>query len=71
MKNEKTEEYNNINTEEMLKKLLEKRNEILEQFAKAYLAETGLLPSQIELVTQQMPVENNIIENVYFFRRKA
>ena len=71
MSNEKNEVFTSITTEEAVKYLADKRNEILESFTKAYLAESGLMPSQVELVTQQMPTENNIIETVYFFRKKA
>lgn len=66
----KTEEHTNISIEDAMKTLQEKRNEILEAFAKAYLAETSLNPSEVELVTQQMPIENGIIEHRYFFRKK-
>lgn len=66
-----TKEFTPITVEEATKYLTEKRLEILEQFAKAYLAETGLAPSEVELVTQQMPVIDNKIETVYFFRKKA
>jgi hypothetical protein len=34
----------------ILRPIRDKRTEILEAFSKAYLAETGLLPSQCELV---------------------
>lgn len=67
----KTEEHNNMSIEDAMKTLQEKRNEILEAFAKAYLAETGFNPSEIELVTQQLPMVDNIIEHRYFFRRKS
>lgn len=40
----------------------QKRDEILEEFAKAYLAETQLLPSEVEMVWQQTfgPCESHI-----------
>ena len=56
--------------EEMVKKLQEDKFRILEDFSRAYLAESGLLPSQVELVTKQMPMVDNIIETVIFFRKK-
>ena len=62
--------FNNIDIDAAVKQLAEERDKILSQFAKAYLAESGLLPSQVELVTKQMPMENNIIETVYYFRKK-
>jgi len=71
MAKEKNNTYNAITVEDAIKKLAEERDNILEAFAKAYLAESGLLPSQVELVTQQMPVKDGIIENKYFFRRKT
>lgn len=66
---EKSEEYNNISVEEMVKKLREKKHEIIEAFAKAYLAESGLMPSEVELCCQETR-NGNLIEHVYFFRRK-
>lgn len=70
-KKERNDVYTSISEEDVVKKLVEERSKILEQFAKAYLAETGLLPSTVELVTHQFPVENNIIETVYYFRKKV
>lgn len=64
-------EYNNLSIDEMVAKLKEKRSEIIEAFAKAYLADTGMRPTEVELVCQEMPMtENKIIEHVYYFRRK-
>jgi len=62
-------EFKDITVEEAMKKILSEKNKIIEAFAKAYLAESGLLPSQVELVCKQV-TENNIIENVYYFRKK-
>lgn len=59
----------NVSIEDMVKKLMEFRAEILEDFSKAYLAETGLLPSEVELCNQQV-TENQQIITKYFFRRK-
>ena len=70
MAKEKETEHQNISEVEAVQQLIKHRSEILEAFSKAYLAETKLLPSQIELVTQQMPEVDGIIETVYFFRRK-
>jgi hypothetical protein len=50
---EKNDLYTQITEEDAVKKLAMERDKILEQFAKAYLAETGLLPSAVELVTTQ------------------
>ena len=71
-KKERNDVYTAVSVEDVVKKLAKERDKILEAFAKAYLAESGLLPSQVELVTQQLPMnEQRIIENIYFFRRKA
>jgi len=70
-KKERNDVYTAITVDDAVKKLAEEKNKILEAFAKAYLAETAANPSEIELVTKQMPVENNIIETVYFFRKKS
>lgn len=67
---EKNEEFTNISIEEAVKKLQSQKDEILDAFAKAYLADSGLLPTEVELVTQQMPMKDGIIEHVYFFRKK-
>lgn len=65
----KDETFENVNQEEATKKLIEKRDEVLNAFAKAYLAEAQVLPSEIELVSQQT-TEGNTVETVYFFRLK-
>ncbi len=49
----------------LVKTIIDKRSEILEDFARAYVAETGLLPSEIELCEQRQPDKI-----VYWFRRK-
>lgn len=67
---EKNEEFKGVTADEAYKIILAKRHEILDHFAKAYIAETGLKPSEIELCTQQN-VNGTMIENVFFFRRKA
>jgi hypothetical protein len=46
-----------VNIEKKLKQIANKRNKILEQFTKAYLAETGLKPSEIMLVQSFSPTE--------------
>jgi hypothetical protein len=72
MPNERNDVYKAMTAEDVVKKLAEERDKILEAFAKAYLAESGLLPSQVEMVTQQLPMnDQNIIETIYYFRRKA
>jgi hypothetical protein len=68
-KKEKNIELNDISIEEALQTLVKEKHKIIEAFAKAYLAETELLPSQVELVTQQTKT-GNLIEHVYYFRRK-
>lgn len=66
----KNEEYQGVDAEEAWKIILAKRHEILDHFAKAYIAETGLKPSEIELCTQQRTTDKTI-EHVFFFRRKT
>jgi hypothetical protein len=67
---EKNEEYKGLTGDEAAKIILAKRHEVLDHFAKAYIAETGLMPSQIELCTQQV-VNGTTIENIFFFRRRT
>lgn len=62
--------FENITIEEATLKLKEQRDKILNEFAKAYLAETGLLPSEVELVSSQ-DCKGFIIETVYSFRKKV
>jgi predicted metal-dependent hydrolase len=50
-------------------RLRQERDKILSEFTKAYLAETGLKPSEIELVSQRN-VLGSLIEETYFFRKK-
>jgi hypothetical protein len=71
MKTTKSQEliYNNIDINEMVKTLNKHRDEVLENFSKAYLAETGLMPSEVELVSQVLR-NDKTIETVYFFRKK-
>jgi hypothetical protein len=62
--------YNGIDINEMVKKLSEERSKILNEFSKAYLAETGVMPSEIELVCQEK-IDDKTIEHIYFFRKKV
>ena len=62
-------EYKDVTLNEAIEKLHKEKNRILDEFAKAYLAETGLMPSDVELVTQQSR-NGDIIENVFYFRRR-
>lgn len=55
---------------EAMVEMAKHRDEILKAFGKAYLAETQINPSEVELVTRQMPEKDGVIEHVYFFRRK-
>jgi hypothetical protein len=62
--------YTGIDINEMVKKLNEERSKILNEFSKAYLAETGVMPSEVELVTVQ-ETKDKTIETICFFRRKS
>jgi len=62
--------YENISVAEMVEELARNKTKILEDFSRAYLAEVGILPSEVELVCREMPVKDGIIEHVYVFRRK-
>lgn len=61
--------YTGIDINEMVKKLNEERSKILNEFSKAYLAETGIMPSEVELVTVQ-ETKDKTIETICFFRKK-
>lgn len=63
-------EFKDITLEEAMKKLQTEKHKIIEAFAKAYLAETGLMPSEVEMCHQQT-TNGTVIENVIFFRRKT
>jgi hypothetical protein len=56
-------------TQEALNEIMRKRNEILEQFCKAYLAESGLNPSEVELVHTSSNQGNEVV-NTFSFREK-
>jgi len=70
-------ELSNITEEEAMDYLAKHRDYVLNEFAKAYLAETGLKPSQIELVREvrhdkihDKMKEIEIVETFYFRERK-
>ena len=62
--------YNNLNVDEMVQQLLKHKAKILDDFAKAYLAESGLNPSEVVLVEQQIKDNGQIKEINYYFRKK-
>ena len=67
----KESEYKGIDVAEMVKVLAEKRTEILDHFSAAYLSETGLMPSEVELVCVEHPIDKDMkIIHTYYFRRK-
>lgn len=51
---------------QLVKDVLERRASILEDFAKAFVAETGLMPSEVELCEEHRPSEI-----VFYFRKKT
>lgn len=63
--------YTPISIEDAMKILQTEKHKIIEAFAKAYLAETGLMPSEVEMCHQQITNQPNIIENIIFFRKKT
>lgn len=63
-------QINNIDEDEAVKEIMKKRLEIIEQFTKAYIAETGIFPSQLELVCEKT-TEDNVITETYYFKRRA
>lgn len=67
----KDEEFKDISLEDMMRKLIENKSKIIEEFTRAFLAESELKPSEVEFVTQQMPMVKGIIEHRYFFRKKT
>jgi hypothetical protein len=71
MKDLTNKEYEkDIDLDEAMKELIEKRDEILSSFAKAFLAESGLSPSDVELVHKSYTENNEIINTFYFRERK-
>ena len=54
--------------ENILKEIRDNKNQILDDFAKAYLAETGLNPSEVEMVEQ---FDHAKMTYVYSFRKKS
>lgn len=63
------EEFSDIKSEdEAVKKIMQFRVKIQEDFARAYLAETLLKPSEVEMVTVQHPMtdDHKIVTTIYF-----
>lgn len=52
--------------DEVVREVIGNKDKVLEDFARAYIAETGLMPSEIEMVQQDRGREF-----VWFFRRKG
>jgi len=67
--NEKEYEIENISLDQMAEQIKKERVKILNEFAKAYLAETQINPSELELV-QRQESKDGLVETVYYFRRK-
>lgn len=65
-------EKQQISELQMMEEIKKHKDKILEAFAKAYLAETNIPPSELEFVQQQVNSEStHIIEYRMFFRRKT
>lgn len=62
-------ETKGISEEEAMERLTKEKSRILSDFANAYLAETGIAPSELELVVKEVKT-NSTIEITYSFRRK-
>jgi hypothetical protein len=64
-----SETKDKITIEDVASYLAKHKAKILEDFAKAYLAETNLKPSQVELVHKHS-VTGTEINDVFYFREK-
>lgn len=62
-------EEGNLSLNEIANKLIKERNRILDEFAKAYIAEQKIMPSELELVVRE-EMEGNTVETIYYFRKK-
>jgi hypothetical protein len=60
----------NISLKDALKQLETHKTKILAEFATAYLAETGLNPSEVELVQVQTTTDKEVT-TVLSFRKKG
>lgn len=69
MNKDKIMEETKKKTEAMIKDILERRYEILDKFAEAYMAETGLKPSECELVEITPTIIGG--ESKLFFRKRG
>ena len=67
---EREEEFKDISIEDAMKELHKNRKRILLDFAKAYLAETELSPSEVHLVESHFMTPDGKIETIFEFRRK-
>lgn len=61
--------HENVNLQEAMEEIMKNRDKILEDFAKAYLAEKKVNPSDIELVQQKVNSDDGI-EYIFYFRIK-
>lgn len=62
---------NNLKMRKMLSSVMRNRKGIIEDFSKAYLAETGLRPSQVVMVEKRINEDNKIVFTWHFEKRKA
>lgn len=69
-KDEKFQEMKRMERD-MVQRIMAKRAEIIEEFAKAYIAETGLAPSECELVEVQPKIVSGEAQARFFFRKRA
>ena len=63
-------EASNMSIEQYVAKLMQYKSKIIEDFTKAYLADSGLKPSEVELVQKEVKSSGKI-ETVFYFRKKV
>lgn len=66
---DREEKESQLTLTEIAQKLVKERNKVLDDFAKAYLAETKIMPSDLELVVREERTKD-VIETIYYFRKK-
>lgn len=59
-----------LSINEIADKLIKERNKVLDNFAKAYIAEQKIMPSELELVVREES-SGTVAETIYYFRKKT
>ena len=62
-------EYKDVSVTDANEVLIKQKNKILQDFTKAYLADTQIKPSELQLVVETISNKGKVEINYYFKRR--